>query len=220
MGSIQSRYWTLMGVFSACAVCMPGEARAGIGYDSLSVFAAPPTQQFIMLPVQADDVSLDPSAGLTLTRVEVLARLRSMAPIAEFNGTMTLRIYEHDEFLPGEILAEATLPLVVARGTDAVVGFDFGDLELPDSTFVVGWYFTMAGQNAVYNDIWVRQNTEAPSVGITNKRYYAGSIGPPTVWGAVSTAPDRNYAIRVTTVPSPAVSVVFGMLLVARRRRT
>lgn len=204
-----------------CITGLSHTAVADIAYDSITSFSALPTQQFTVLPVQGDDVTLDDPAGLTLTHVDVLTRLRSMASFAEFSGTVTLRVYANDDFFPGSVLAEATMPLTVARGTDVLAGFDFPNIVLPDRSIVVGWYFTMAGRPNVFNDMWVRQNADVPSVGSTNEPIYASNIETPTNW-QVGAASDRNYAIRVTTIPAPGtagLALLSCAGLATRRRR-
>ena len=210
---------TLCWLVAATAACTTSLARADIAYDSISTFAPPPTQGFLNLPVQADDITLDAGANLTVTRIELLTRLRSMAPFTEFNGTMTLRLYAGGGFVPGALLAEATRPLVVARGTDVLTGFDLNNFTLPGRTFFVGWFFTMSGQPNIFSDMWVRQNSATPSIGISTINYFATGLGAPQ-W-SVTNQGGSNYAVRITTVPAPAALAVLalGALRTARRRR-
>jgi hypothetical protein len=103
-------------------------AAAGFAYDSLSTYSAPPTQVILGAPLHADDVTLDSGAGLALTKIELLARVRSAAPFDEFNGTLTLRLFERGDVVPGAMFAEASTSLALARGTDRVVEFAFDSL--------------------------------------------------------------------------------------------
>lgn len=203
----------------ACVLCAASPALADITYDSISVFNAPQTQGFQNLDVQADDITLDASADLTVTRIELLTRLRSMSPISEFNGTMTLRLYEGGGFLPGALITEASQPLVVARGTDLLTSFDLSNVVLPSRRFFVGWFFTMDGRFDLYRDMWVRQNSAAPSVGSSTINYFATGLGPPQ-WSAINLG-GSNYAIRVTTLPAPSgtAALAVGLTCMSYRRR-
>lgn len=214
MSNLASRW-----LAAACVLCAASPTFADITYDSISVFNGPRTQGFQTLDLQADDITLDASADLTVTRIELLTRLRSMSHISEFNGTMTLRLYAGGGFMPGALITEASQPLVVARGTDLLTSFDLTNVVLPSRRFFVGWFFTMNGQFDLFNDMWVRQNSAAPSVGSSTINYFATRLGPPQ-WSAMNLG-GSNYAVRVTTLPAPSgtAALAVGLTCLSHRRR-
>lgn len=199
-------------------------AAAGIvAYDTITNYSATQFQVATAAPVQGDDTALDPGAGLVISRVSLLARLRSGASFAQFDGTLTLRLYAAAaNGYPGTLLHEATLPVLIDRGTDQVVSFDIPGVVAPSANIWTTWYFAQGQNLAFYSDVWVRQSTAAPAPGSTTDLKIAGTpTTPPSQWQP-SSDPDRNYAIRIETVPAPAgLSVAAAALagVVARRRR-
>jgi len=199
-----------------------GAARAGVvAYDTITNYSATPFQIFTASPVQADDTSLDPAAGLTISRVSLLARLRSGAAAAQFDGTLTLRLYADGvSHTPGTLLHEATRDVLLDRGVDRVISFDIPSVVAPSPDIWTAWYFADGAVLTVYNDVWVRQSTAGPSPGSTSPGMLAGHpTDPPSQW-QLSTYEDRNYAIRIETIPAPgaALAGVFAVAALRRRR--
>ncbi len=195
-------------------------AAAGIvAYDTITNYSATQFQIFTAAPVQGDDTTLDPGAGLVISKVSLLARLRSGASFAQFDGTLTLRLYTAGaNNHPGTLLHEATLPVLIDRGTDQVVSFDIPSVVAPSANIWTTWYFAQGQNLAFYNDVWVRQSTSSPAPGSTSNEIIGGQPStPPSQW-QLSSDTSRNYAVRIETVPAPA-PIAVSLVLGARRRR-
>lgn len=208
----------------ALGLSVPQAWGQAIAYDTISNFTPPATVQFVASPWVVEDITLDPGTPLTLTNVDLLARLRSGATFPVFDGVLRLRVYTAEISTaipapgrPGTSLTELALPVSIARGTNQLVSFDLGTVSLPDSTFWLAWRFERSPGDVLWNDVWVTQSTLPSPVGSTSAVFGAGNT-PETA--TIATFPSR-YAVRVGVIPAPATALVLVPLgaFAARRRR-
>jgi hypothetical protein len=206
----------------------PGVAVADIvGYDTISNQAAPQLLQFPGGFVQAQDTTLDPSANLFVTSVELIPRMSSVATIESFTGSFHVELFS-SVFVPtaggnrpDQLLAWDATPISLTRGTEQLVQFNL-NVAVPSHELFVAWYFlTPGGAPVLPQNVFVRQSTAAPSVGSTTGLLVSTSQGGPTTpnqWGGILGL-GRNWTIRVNTVPTPASAIVAAAPIFALRRR-
>jgi hypothetical protein len=210
-----------MGV--AVGVGVPQAGAQAIAYDTISNFSPPTMVEFVASPWVVEDITLSAGTPLTLTNVDVLARLRSGATFSVFDGVLRLRVYTAAISTtvpapgrPGTSLTELAVPVSIARGTNQLVSFDLGAVTVPESTFWLAWRFERSQGDILFNDVWVTQSTAASPVGSTSPLIGAGN----TPEGAtLATFPSR-YSVRVGVIPAPAgAMVLLPLAAIATRRR-
>lgn len=203
------------------------ECEASTVYDRVSAFTAPPTQVFLTMPLQAEDVSIVNPSGESLAGVDLLCRLRSGSTLETFEGTLHLKLFTA---LPGSgsfpLLGTefhgSSLPVSLQRGVSQLVSFDLPNVAAPGPEFWVGWYFQQSnGSVQVYNDVWVVQNVAAATVGATSASIAAANVNPISPAQYLNPGNNRGYAVRVRTVPGPGTAWVLALCgcVVGMRRR-
>src|SRR5688572_15561993 len=106
----------------AALVLTPVVGAQSVTYDTISNYTPPQFVLYTSAFVQAEDTTLDPSAGNVLNRVELFPR-----STLNYSGLMLLRVYTSVPVpgtpfhVPGQLLGAASLPVALNTGQAAVV---------------------------------------------------------------------------------------------------
>lgn len=202
--------WALAAILAAVGG-VAGAARAGIGYDNL-------TGNTIEFSVHgdgyelADDTTLDPSFGLTITSVSLL--VRNPFTQGDYAGNLRVRVYSGSATEPGVELGTAQIPVLVAEGATQTFTVPFTGLTVPGVEIWTSFEFLNPA-----SPLPGLISGGEPSVGSSTNRtaYRPQGTGPWTQ----STTLQNPFAIRIETVPAPSGLTVLGAagLGFARRRR-
>jgi len=184
-------------------------ASADVAYDNLT------DQQRVGTLVYgghevAQDVSLDPSAGLEIVGVSL--RLRNPLWNYDDSGTLTISLYADAGGRPGDLLVADGQPFQMPRNSNAIFFTTFAPFLAPSGDLWAAWHIRHDGQNGTGVDFG-----GLPFIGSTTGHYFArpGGVGEWTDNGA---GHEETFHIRVTAVPEPAAALPL-LLLGARRRR-
>jgi hypothetical protein len=190
-------------------------AHAGIGYDAITGQTIP-TGLVIGADEVAEDTTLDPSNGLTVTGVTM--RMWNHSATGMVNATVRYSVYEtmtasDGRAIPGALITTGTTHLSMPTLSITDVFIDLPDATASSPSIWTTYAFTPLEQPGIYPEVGI---SGLPTIGSTAPiyRYFTGGS-----WQG-NGASNGSLAIQVQTIPGPGgLSVLGGVAILSARWR-